>query len=393
VLDLKENIFENCSKKQISCILFLDLKKAFDSVSHKILLSKMEYYGVQGVALKLFRSYLSNRQQRTCIGDIISDLDIIEWGVPQGSVLGPLLFLIFINDIPNASDLGTWLFADDTALVESADSLSVLESRMNFQVQKVQAWLLANRLSVHYVKKSQYMLINKNPRIRIEDGLFKLVMGGHVIDRTKSYKYLGLLVDEKFSWSEHINALCSKLSQVAGIIFKIRRLLTKQAMMLVYHGLVGSKLRYGLVCWATANKFLLNKVNVAHNTIITYLTFAKRCSRIWPLYCQLKVLPLDILIDIEYGKTMYKFQKGMLPSVFDTYFSKPTHHHRTRFSTHNNLAILRIDTAADKSRLRYIGPKVWLSIQDNIREASSLKVFINLYRNHLIGHYANRSDE
>ena len=115
---------------------------------------------MQGVALKVFRSYLSNRKQKTCIGDIVSDLDIIEWGVPQGSVLGPLLFLIFINDIPNASELGTWLFADDTALVDSAESLSLLEFRMNTQVEKVQAWILANKLSVHYVKKSQYMLIN-----------------------------------------------------------------------------------------------------------------------------------------------------------------------------------------------------------------------------------------
>ena len=217
-------------------------------------------------------------------------------------------------------------------------------------------------------------------------------MGGHSIERTKTYKYLGLIVDEKFSWAEHISALCVKLSQVAGVIFKIRKLLTKQAMMLVYHGLVGSKLRYGLVCWATANKFLLNKVNVAHNTIITYLTFSKRCARIWPLYCQLKVLPLDILIDIEYGKTMFKFQKGMLPSTFNTYFNKPTHHYRTRFSTQNNLAVLRIDTAVDKSRLRYIGPKVWLGIKPDIRDAASLKVFINLYRNHLIGDYSEDSE-
>ena len=179
ILDLKENILSNCSKKLISCILFLDLKKAFDSVSHDILLKKLEYYGIRGSALELFRSYLSNRLQATKIDNSISIFELILWGVPQGSVLGPLLFLIFINDIPLASELLTWLFADDTVLVCSASSISALKLKMNAQVRKVQDWLLANCLSVHYVDKSQYMLVNSNNKIRLEDDTFSLDMGGH----------------------------------------------------------------------------------------------------------------------------------------------------------------------------------------------------------------------
>ena len=366
----------------------MDLKKAFDTVSHQILLKKLEYYGVKGVALKLFESYLSNRKQITVIEDCISVMDIIEWGVPQGSVLGPLLFLIFINDIPYASDLGTWLFADDTALVLSALNIVLLQEKMNIEVDKIQDWLLANKLSVHYVDKSQYMLINSNITKRVDDD-FELKMGGHILDRTKSYRYLGLLVDDKFSWENHVNELCWKISQVAGIILKIRSLLSKQAMMLVYHSLVGSKLRYGLICWATANKSLLDRVDVAHNTVITYLTFSKRCSRMWPLYSKLKVLPLNILIQIEKAKTMYKFDHKMLPQVFDKYFNKPSHQHNTRYATTlDNFEVVRISSAKEKSMLKYFGPKVWASIPLEIKTSQSLKVFINLYRTHLIGNYS-----
>ena len=210
----------------ISCILFLDQKRVFDSVSHEILLKKLEYYGVRGIALDLFKSYLSNRKQATLVDGNLSLLNLIEWGVPQGSVLGPLLFLIFINDIPFASDLNTWLFADDTVLVESASNRQLLESKMNQQVDKVQAWLLANKLSVHYVDKSLYMLVNSNNNTRIEDGSFELKMADHVISRTKTYTYLGLIFDEKISWADHINNICLKLSQAAGVIFKVRNRLT-----------------------------------------------------------------------------------------------------------------------------------------------------------------------
>ena len=283
--------------------------------------------------------------------------------------------------------MGTWLFADDTALVASAPNISLLESKMNCQIEKVQDWLLANKLSVHYDDKSKYMLFNKNISTSVDDD-FELKMGDHLIDRTKSYRYLGLIVDEKLSWESHINEICWKLSQVAGVILKIRSLLSREAMMLVYHSLVGSKLRYGLICWATATKSILDKVNVAHNKIITYLTFSKRCSRMWPLYSQIKVLPLDILIQVEQAKTMFKFETEKLPQVFDKYFRKPSHQHNTRFaSTQKNFQYLRITSAQERSLLKYYGPKVWASIPVHIKNAESLKEFVKLYRSHQIENY------
>ena len=156
--------------------------------------------------------------------------------------------------------------------------------------------------------------------------------------------------------------------------------------MLVYHGLVTSKLRYGLICWGSASKFLLDKVNVAHNKIITYMTFEKRNSRIWPLYCQLKVLPLRILIQVEYAKTMYKFEHKTLPEAFNSYFKRPSHQHYTRFAK-NNYEKVRITSAKEKSLLKFIGPNIWSKIPVNIKDSGSLKVFIHSFKIHLIGNY------
>ena len=232
------------------------------------------------------------------------------------------------------------------------------------------------------------MLINKNLNNSISDDCeFELFMGNHLIERTKTYRYLGILLDEKFSWTAHINEICIKLSQVAGILYEIRTLLSKEAIMLLYHGLAGSKLRYGLICWATAQKSLLNKIEVAQNKIITHMTFSKRCSRMWPLYCQIKVLPLKILIQIEYGKTMYKFLHNLLPAAFNGYFNKPCHQHNTRFSS-TNFEISRMSTAIDSALLKNIGPRFWAEIPLVIKDSPSLKVFIKSLRIHLIGNFS-----
>ena len=195
---------------------------------------------------------------------------------------------------------------------------------------------------------------------------------------------MGLILDEKFSWADHINEVCWKLSQAAGVIFKVRKLLSTDALMLIYHALVGQKLRYGLICWATSSKFLLNKINVIHNKIVRYLTFSKACSRADPLYRKLDLLQLDLLIELEWGKFMYKFENDMLPGAFNDYFKKPNHHHRTRYSARKNFEQTRITKNRDKSLLKYIGPKKWSELPLSIKESSSLRIFKQSFRTHLI---------
>ena len=123
------------------------------------------------------------------------------------------------------------------------------------------------------------------------------------------------------------------------------------------HSLVGQKLRYGLICWATAPKFLLNKVNVLHDKIIRSITFSKACSSAGPLYRKLNVLPLEILMELEWGKIMYKFQNNMLPSAFDKYFTRPRHQHATRYANKNNFVQVRTSSAKERTLLKFIGPK------------------------------------
>ena len=136
--------------------------------------------------------------------------------------------------------------------------------------------------------------------------------------------------------------------------------------MLIYHALVGQKLRYGLICWATAPKFLLDKVDVSHNKIVRYVTFSKACSRASPLYRKLDIMPLDTLKELEWGKIMYKFQNKMLPKAFDHYFKKPRHHYGTRYTNQNNFEKVRISNAKEKSLLKHIGPKKWSEIPSDI---------------------------
>ena len=209
---------------EFSCGVFIDLKKAFDIVNHEILLAKLENYGIRGVINSWFRSYLTDGKQTAEVNNVVSEAETTLCGVPQGSVLGPLLFLLYINDIYKSSSLfAFYLFADDTSIILTNNNLKELaiETLVNPELGKVNEWLKTNKLSLN-TKKSKFVIFRprqKNmpliPRIRILDSVTNTYANLEMKDYVK---YLGLMIDSNLSWKYHIESVCHKISKSIGII-------------------------------------------------------------------------------------------------------------------------------------------------------------------------------
>ena len=217
LISITESIRQSIDNNEFGCGIFIDLKKAFDTVNHTILLTKLNHYGIRGVVLDWFKSYLSQREQFVNVNGHNSLSLPVTCGVPQGSILGPLLFLLYVNDLPNTSSLLTFhLFADDTNIYFSSKNLSHLEATLNCELKSVAEWMKCNRLALS-ISKTNFILFhsrklkpNQSLRIKIDDTPIKQV---------DSTKYLGITFDSNLTWKSHINELCLKLSKTKSETF------------------------------------------------------------------------------------------------------------------------------------------------------------------------------
>ena len=219
------------------------------------------------------------------------------------------------------------------------------------------------------------MLVDLTTRKNNPHPDFALFMGGVSIERTSIYKYLGVLIDDKFTWKHHIEKLCKKISSVAGMIYRIRNCLSRKCLMLIYQGLVSSRLRYGILCWGTAAKTHLNKLNVIHNRVVRNITYNSRRASAGPIYKSLHILPLNGLLLSEQAKFLYQFTNNMLPPIFDDYLTRPTHCHNTRFASHQNFNRTRVRTCRAQTTIECLGPQVWSNIPHNIKTANTFNIF------------------
>ena len=262
IVQLVDKIFDSFEKEQFTLGVFIDFSKAFDTVDHSILLKKLKFYGITDKNIVWFESYLSNRKQYIEIAENSkTDLKYVTCGVPQGSILGPLLFLVYVNDLSNASRLlDLIMFADDTNLFFNHKDIKHLFTVVNNELVNIKDWFTANKLPLN-VEKIKYSFFHEpSKKDDIPLHLPKLIINNYEIQRRESIKFFGVLLDQHLTWKEHIKLTENKITKNIGISYKARPYLDKRALLCLYYSYIHSYLNYATTAWSSTSRTYLKKL-------------------------------------------------------------------------------------------------------------------------------------
>ncbi len=366
------------SKGNSSYCIFLDFAKAFDTVNHEILLAKLDHYGVSGVAHTLFKSYLSNRTQQTEINGILSGSGIIKHGVPQGSVLGPLLFLLYINDICESSKiLKFFLFADDTTVYYSDKTNAGTEDLLNQELSKVSVWLAANKLSLN-VKKSNFLHFHHGKH----KPTINLKLNETIVEEKEVTKYLGVFIDNKLTWKPHIEHVKTKLSKGNGMISKIRYYVNDLCLLNLFYSFIQSHVNYNLINWSSTYSSFINPIDLKVKAAVRLISFKNKYEHTKPLFLKHKILPFTDLIKYKKGNLLWKICKGFIKKPLADVFIRNAYN-PIRFNLSNPKC------TADKNKIVFSCVKYWNSIPSYIRNTTTLSSFNIKHKKYLL---SNLSD-
>ena len=375
LIELVDQIRLNMGGNQMTCGIFIDLSKAFDTVDHKILTAKLEHYGIRGKALDIFKSYLSNRKQYVQLENSKSKLRPITCGVPQGSVLGPLFFILFINDLYKCCPEGkVRLFADDTTIFFHKNNITdIIATGKNIMTQ-LNTWLRANKLTLN-ADKSSFTIFKSNKKI-IHNLPDKIEFLGQNIKRSTHNKFLGITLDENLSFSNHITELCNKLKRLFHIFYNIRDYLTKENIKTIYYALVYSRIKYGISVYGQACTSKMKRIQTLQNQLLKVLSGKNYLYSTDKLHDEFELLKIKDITKQEISSFVHNFFSNSLPPVFSGYFETlVSNHNRNTRNGYNLIKIQNHSTNFAAASIKIQGAKIWNKLDNKLKEIPKIKGF------------------
>ena len=308
--------------------VFVDLEKAFDTVDHEILCKKMNYYGLRGKINNLIQSYLENRKQFVSLNGFDSEIKDITCGVPQGSSLGPLLFLIYINDFRLClNECTSGHFADDTFIMYNNKNLKTIETIINTELKQVSKWLKLNKLALN-AGKTELIFFHSLRHALNYDGI-SINFNGVKLFPADNIKYLGMYIDKYLSWDFHIQQLSKKLSRANGVLSKLRHNTPIETCIQVYYAIFYSHLIYGCSIWGLTTEENLNKIEILQKKCLRIMSFSDFNSHTNPLFIELKLLKVRDIIKLHQLKLVYDFVNKTIPTDLQNLFALSKNIHTT----------------------------------------------------------------
>ena len=378
LLNITEEWLNSIDKGEYIGVIMLDLQKAFDTVNHAILIQKLCNYGLNVNVINWFESYLKDRSHVTTINGIKSNVQISTCGIPQGSILGPLLFILYINDLPeHVSNVQVSMYADDTAIVYSSKDINDVVDRINDDLKKVDNWLSRNKLSLN-IQKTSFMIIGTPQKLaHISNHDIDINIRGIRLQRVNHCKHLGIVIDENLLWSNHVEHVSKKVLTGLYFLRKSNNVLPKNIQAMLYKTIVAPHFDYCNIVWGRCNTSLCNKLQVLQNRAAKIITGTSTYSSSTQALNELNWKNLDEKLYYNEAMTMFKIINHWTPNYLCKRFVRKETRYNMRNS--NNLHLVKPNTEYKKRSFSYRGAKLWNSLDNDVKSAINVNDFRQQY--------------
>lgn len=385
VLHLLSSIYKNLEDKKLTAAVFIDMKKAFDCVDHKILLDKLKLLKLPRNIEKLFLSYFENRYQCVDVDGARSGFLQVKAGIFQGSILGPTLFIFYVNEVFKLNLKGSiQLYADDIALVYGEKDNNSLKQSIESDLQKINVFFNSLCLEINSSKTKYIQFKGRTGLVLFNERSLNIVLGNETLERVKVYKYLGLYIDELLSFSEHVSHIRKKITPMIFAIRRIRHSISEKTAYQLYFAHIHSHLIFMNPLWSIASQDTLSQLFVLQKKVLRFIQYKDRLSPSAELFSE-KILPLPVMNDYNLLILAFKIKNNLIRNNVTTRYVNEIHSYGTRQV--GNFHVIKFDTKYGYADFYRRGLMKFNELHQDIKRFHSLKLFKTRLREYLYEKY------